>query len=112
VDETEDEGTGFFLKLEDGRILFLCGQLFYELEDQKQFPCDRFEYAITPNSKWPLGFECTGHYIPIAHNRPAFSSKDMKRGLTPCDGDLFVGDFDALKSDIWPLPTDVLDRES
>ncbi len=110
VDEAEDEGTGFFLRLSDGRILFLCGQHFYELENQRRFPSDRFEFAVAPTSKWPLGFECSGNYLPPSYSRPPFSSKDMKRGLTPGDGDLFTGDFDALKSADWPLEPGTLKR--
>ncbi len=110
VEETEDEGTGFFILLSDGRILFLRGQQFYELEDQRRFPTDRFEWVVAPTSNWPLGFECNGDYMPITYSRPAFSLKDVERDLTPCDGDLFVGDFDALKSEDWPLSPGTLER--
>ena len=103
VEEAEDEGTGFFMRLRDGNILFLCGQHFYELEDQGRFPSDRFEYALAPTSQWSLGFESTGDYLPVSYSRSAFSLKDMRRGLTPCDGDQFAGDFNALKSEDWPL---------
>jgi hypothetical protein len=103
VEEAEDEGTGFFLRLSDGNILFLCGQQFYELEDQQNFPSDRFEYAVAPASRWPLGFEATGEYLPVSYLRSAFALKDIERGLTPCDGDIFAGEFDALKTEDWPL---------
>jgi len=110
VEETEDEGTGFFIQLSDGKILYLRGQQFYDLEDQRRFPNDRFECVVAPTSKWPLGFECTGDYLPVSYSRSAFTSSDVKRDLTPCDGDLFVGDFDALKSEDWPLSPGILKR--
>jgi hypothetical protein len=110
VEEAEDEGTGFFVKLTDGRILFLVGQHFYELEEDKAFPCDRFEYTRTPHSRWLLDFECTGNYFPPSYSRPAFPRSDWKRGNVPRDGEVFVGDFDVLKSQIWPLPDGTLQR--
>lgn len=102
VEEREDEGTGFFLKLSDGQILFLCGEHFYQLEDQKRFPSEQFELVIAPNSMWSLNFEASGDYLPVTYSRPPFPEKTWKEGTLPCEGDLFVGDFDALKSDDWP----------
>jgi hypothetical protein len=110
VEEAEDEGTGFFVKLTDGRILFLVGQHFYELEEDRSFPCARFEYTRTPNSKWFLDFVCTGEHFPPSYSRGAFPRRDWKRGKVPRDGEVFVGDFEALKSQVWPLPNGTLER--
>lgn len=97
VEEFEDEGTGVFLKLEDGRILFVFGQHFYELEEKKQFPCREFQIEQTPNAKWFLEFKCTGSYFPPSYSRSPFNKQDIKRGRVPCDGDIFEGDFELLK---------------
>ena len=99
VEEFEDEGTGFYLRLKDGRTLFLVGQHFYELEDEKKFPCTTFEIAETPNAKWPLGFTCTGAYFPPSLRRGPFPESEVKSGRTPCDGDLLEVDFESLKKE-------------
>lgn len=100
VEEFEDEGTGFFLKLKDGRTLFLVGQHFYELEDEKKFPSSSFEIVETPNAKWPLGFTCTGSYFPPSFKRGPFPKNEVKSGRTPCDGDLLEVDFESLKKEL------------
>jgi hypothetical protein len=110
VEEAEDEGTGFFVKLTDGRILFLVGQYLYEREEDKAFPCDRFQYTTTPHSRWFLDFECMGQYFPPSYSRRAFPRSEWKRGNVPRDGELFVGDFDALKNEVWPLSDGTLRR--
>ena len=100
VEEFEDEGTGFFLKLKDGRTLFLAGQHFYELEEEKKFPCSSFEIVETPNAKWPLGFSCTGPYFPPSFKRGPFPKNEIKLGRVPCDGDLLEVDFESLKKEL------------
>ncbi len=103
VQEREDEGTGFLLKLEDGRTLFLAGQLFYELEEERRFPCREFEVDWTPRSRWRLDLRCIGEYLPPSAARAAFPKEAWKRRLTPSNGTTFEGDFEAMKDPSWPM---------
>ena len=89
--------------LEDGRTLFLAGQLFYELEEERKFPCREFEVDWTPRSGWRLDLRCIGEYLPPSADRAAFPKEAQKQRLTPSNGAVFEGDFQAMKDPSWPM---------
>jgi len=100
VEEQEDEGSMYYLKLRDGRIVFIAGQHLYELEEEGRFPNTKFQAVRTPRTRHLLGFVCLGDYFPASgHGRP-FSVADYESGRVPDDGDVWEGDFDALRADL------------
>lgn len=99
VEEREDEGSQYFLKLRDEQVLFIAGQHLYELAEDTRFPTTRFQVVKTPRTGRLLSFTCLGTYLPPSSRRSPFSLADYRSGRVPKDGDLWRGDFDALRGD-------------
>ena len=86
VEESEDEGGGYFLHLKDGRSLFLRDQYLFDLEENKKFPCSEFEVARGPKSGAILNLVCCGSYFPSQKIIAPFRQPDLKE--VPTDGDI------------------------
>lgn len=97
IDEREDEGSQYFLKLRDEQVLFVAGQHLYEFEEDTRFPTTKFQVVKTPRTGRLLAFNCLGAYLPPSSRRGPFSLVDYQSGHVPKDGDLWRGDFDALR---------------
>ena len=67
IAEFEDEGSHYFVELEDGRALFLTGQHLYAYEpveeDVRRFPCTRFTLRHEREHGYTLDLVCTGDVI-------------------------------------------------
>jgi len=88
VEELEDEGSSYYLHLEDGPVLFLSGQYLYEPEDKKEFPCTEFDIVRGPRSRVLLGVVCRGSYLPPIKRLRAFSVAELRDGQAPEDGEM------------------------
>ena len=86
--ELEDEGSSYYLHLEDGSVLFLSGQYLYEPEEKKQFPCTEFDIVRAPDSRVLLGLVCRGLYLPPIKRLRAFSLAELRDGQAPEDGEI------------------------
>jgi hypothetical protein len=80
VAEAEDEGLSFFLRLQDGEVVFISGQYLYEFEGTA-FPSTLFEVTRTPTSRIMLDFRPLGLYCPRALSGP----RSLKR-IASCSG--------------------------
>lgn len=126
IKEFEDEGAGFFLALDDGRVLCVIGQDLYDfahdatgdaadgIEDERhKFPHTRIEYTYAPQSKVRLDIKGVGEPL-----RPRAlvetSRKQFKRGGTalPEDGAFYDGPLEAVLKRFGyvekPVPADPL----
>lgn len=76
IEEFYDEGAGFFLELDDGRVLCVIGQQLYPYaltseqdpespaeEQTPPFPSDKIAFSYAPISKVFLDFEGVGVYL-------------------------------------------------
>ncbi len=106
VQEFEDEGLHFFLELEDGRVLFLCGQYLYdyqeisddpELNQKATFPCARFEVRRHKTEHWVHSIVCHGAYLKPEANLPHFSKAYRKAFGFPSDGEILTVPYDELR---------------
>ena len=106
VKEFEDEGSAYYLKLTDGRVLFLAGQWLYEYEEGEdddgkptpaRFPCRRFTIERAAKSALFLDLEPLGPALPPSGTLPPFTDEDHEAGTVPDDGDLLTLDFDSLR---------------
>ena len=97
VEELEDLGSNYYLRLANDRVLFLSGQYLYELEDEKRFPCTRVRRSIAPRSGVLLNFECLGDYFPPSSTRPSFTEDQYKFRRVPDDGAILEADFETLR---------------
>lgn len=97
VEELEDEGSAYYLKLADGRVLFLSGQYLYDDEEEGTFPCRRFTLERAPESRLLLGLIPAGPPLPPSGSLPAFTPEQHRAGLVPADGDVLALDFERLR---------------
>lgn len=97
VEETEDLGSNYYVRLDDGRVLFLSGQYLYESEEAQQFPSTRFTLVRTPHAGFFLDFRVSGSYLRPSTVRPRFTDQEYRTGVVPTDGDLLDLDFDILR---------------
>jgi hypothetical protein len=95
VEEAEDEGSQYYLKLEDGRVAFLAGQYLYELEEEAVFPSRVITVTRAPHSAVVFDAACAGDPLTPSATRPPFSEEEYRRGV-PTDGELLDADFASL----------------
>ncbi len=102
VEELEDEGSHYFLELEDYRVLFLTGQYLYEYEPDersqqpRQFPCSEFTILRHRMKGFVAGVVCHGRVLNPGVPLPPFSEMEE----IPNDGEI-IGQksFDQLKAE-------------
>jgi hypothetical protein len=97
VAEEEDEGRHFYLRLADGRVLFLSGQYLYEPVASKRFPAARITMIRAPTSGIVLSMRPEGEFLAPSAVRPSFSEREHARGRVPDDGEIIETDFDRLR---------------
>jgi hypothetical protein len=97
VAEAEDEGLSYFLRLEDGEVLFVSGQYLYEFEDTT-FPSSLFEATRTPTTRILLNFRPLGQYLKPSTERPPFAEADWERFAILDDGSLLDVPFESLRA--------------
>ncbi len=108
VEEFEDEGSTYYLKLADGRVLFMQGQYLYEYEEgideddggkpvPAKFPAERFTVERTAASGTILDVTGFGRAIPVSGALPAFTQDQFRNGDVPQDGDILTIDFETLR---------------
>ena len=97
VQEYEDNGYAFYLKLIDRRVLYLTGQCLYEITDQREFPCSALKVTYTSMSRYVLTVECGGNYIAPKWILPSATIKEYEAGAIPDNGSVMDIDFEALK---------------
>jgi hypothetical protein len=99
VEEAEDEGSHYFLRLTDGRVLFLSGQYLYEAEDGGLFPNSVFTIIRAPASGLVLDLKCAGEAYPASSTRACFSEADHLENRVPEDGEVLDVEFESLRDD-------------
>ena len=97
VAEEEDEGRHFYLRLADGRVLFLTGQYLDEDVASRRFPAARVTVIRAPESGIVLSMRAEGEYVAPSAVRPSFSERERTRGRIPDDGEILETDFDRLR---------------
>jgi hypothetical protein len=109
VEEYEDEGLHFFLELEDGRVLFLCGQYLYDYQDisddpelnqKASFPCQKFTVRRHKNEHWVHSILIHGPYLKPEAKLPHYSKAYKKEFGFPSDGEIFTTPYDDILSRI------------
>jgi hypothetical protein len=97
VEEAEDEGSSYYLKLDDGRVAFLTGQYLYEVEEDRTFPSTVVSVDRAPHTHLVFDLRCEGSPIGPTPKLPPFTTSDWDRGRVPSDGALVDLDFEALR---------------
>ena len=107
VEELEDEGSAYYLKLSDGRVLFLQGQYLYQYEGrgededgkpaQANFPSNRFTVERTAGSHMVLDMIDFGRLMPVSGVLPPFTLDERSDDNVPNDWDILTIDFETLR---------------
>jgi hypothetical protein len=98
-DELEDEGAHFYLKLSNGRVLYLSGQYLDDEVESRRFPSSRVVIVRGSRSGTLLRFECSGAYVAPTGTLPAFTLEELDKDETPSDGDVLDVDFEKLRAE-------------
>ncbi|MDR3763299.1 MAG: hypothetical protein P4M01_04315 [Acidobacteriota bacterium] len=101
----EQSGPHYFLKLEDGGVLHLCGTYLYDYEPvpgiaPRHFPCTRFTVRRHAELAYVVDILCAGIIIEPEVEAPPYSAVEASADRMPADGDILVGvDFDKLREE-------------
>jgi hypothetical protein len=98
VEESEDEGSQYYLLLDDGRVLFLSGQYLYEAEEEERFPNARITVVRTPATATVLDLRCEGASLSVSTRLQPFTASDHREGRVPDDGALLDVSFESLRA--------------
>lgn len=99
VEEFEAEGSHYFIELEDGAVLYLCGQYLYEyepidgvhkLKQGRRFPCSEFTVRRDRKEGFVVDILCGGTALEPETLAPHFSEADFENGGAPEDGDVIT----------------------
>lgn len=89
-ESAEEEGPHYFLELEEGGILHLCGGYLYDYEPAsgvpRHFPCTHFTVRRHAQTGQVVDLLCGGIVIEPEIEAPPFSRRDAERGMVPADG--------------------------
>jgi hypothetical protein len=91
VDEFEDEGSHYYVELEDGVVLFLTGQYLYNYAPRagrRTFPCSKFTVRRHKEKGFAVDILCQGEVIEPEVQAPWFDEEDYRKRLIPEDGTL------------------------
>ena len=95
VEEFEDEGSQYFIELDDGRVLFLCGQYLYEDEPEgeepRRFPCTEFTILRHKKHGYVVDLVCTGDVFEPEGTAPHLTPERWGSDEWPDDGDIIEG---------------------
>lgn len=105
VAEFEDEGTHYFIELEDNRILFLSGQYLYQYDPicddpehnkPRLFPCTDFTIHRHKRAGYVVKIETGGDVLFPEVKTPPFMGMSWEQA--PLDGKIITGtSYDSLK---------------
>jgi hypothetical protein len=109
VEEFEDEGSHYFLELENGSVLFMTGQYLYEYEPlqkrgevlrSRRFPNTEFTVQRHKDKKYVIDIVCKGLPIEPEVVAPPFDDNDFKFDRFPEDGQVITGrTFEKLRNE-------------
>ncbi len=83
TEEAEDEGSHYFLELEDGRVLYLTGQYLYNYEplekgETRRFPCTEFQVRHHKTGGYTMDILCGGQVLEPECLAPGFGREAFR----------------------------------
>jgi hypothetical protein len=105
VEPFDDEGSHYFIGLDDGRVLFLCGQYLFDyteitddpdLAQAAKFPSTEFEVRSHKDEHWTHSVFCRGRYLKPEAKLPHYSKLFLKKFGPPTDGEIFDVSFEEM----------------
>jgi hypothetical protein len=102
IEEFEDEGSHYFLELDDHAVLFLCGQYLYDYDAEDQprtFPCTEFVVRRHATKGYALDVLCGGAVIEPEVIAPPFDADDFGTDAISEDGQIIDKTYDQLRAE-------------
>lgn len=104
LEEFEDEGSQYFLELEDHSVLYLSGQFLYEYEpaDEKprRFPCTEFTIRRHKNNGYIVDVLCSGQVLEPEVTAPPLDADELAEYGAISDGQVISGkSYDEVKAE-------------
>jgi hypothetical protein len=114
VEEFEDEGSHYFVELDDGSVLYLNGQYLYDYEydpeapehdpegeQPRRFPCTEFTVRRHRTEGFVIDLQCGGEILEPELVAPPYTDADAAAGRLHTDGEIITDrTYDALKSEL------------
>jgi hypothetical protein len=101
VDPFDEEGTGFFLDVGDGQLLFLQGQYLDDLDEEGRFPTRELFMVRAPHSGDILRLEHLGEVFEPSRSRGYLGEE--REEYAPQDGEILPGRLETLDADLHRL---------
>lgn len=95
--DSEDFGSGFYLKIDGNRTLYLEGQYLDQLQYSRKFPNTEFEIVRTKWNNELLEINSRGKYLKPERKLKPFTKEQYKSGNRPFDGDIVELPIDEIK---------------
>lgn len=100
IEEFEDEGSHYFIELDDHTVLFLSGQYLWDYDRLRTFPCTEFVVRRHATKGYALDVLCGGAVIELEIIAPPFDADDFGTGGIPVDGQIITDrPYDRLKDE-------------
>jgi hypothetical protein len=106
VEEFDDEGSHYYIELDNGNVLYLSGQYLYDFEpitddpeinQERTFPCTEFEILRHRIAGYVLDILCRGMVLEPEAVANHYTKSDWKKGI-PEDGAIISNrSYDELK---------------
>lgn len=99
VEEFEDEGSSYFIEVENGAVLFMSGQYLYdydpidddsEIIQLRRFPCTEFTVKRDHQNNECVDLLCEGEVIEPEMVVPPFNEDDFRKDRVPEDGQIIT----------------------
>jgi hypothetical protein len=104
LEEFEDEGSQYFLELENHSVLYLSGQFLYEYEPLKEkprrFPCTQFAIRRHKENGHIVDLLCSGEILEPEIMAPPLGVDELEKYGSIADGQIIHGkSYDELKAE-------------
>jgi hypothetical protein len=104
LEEFEDEGSQYFLELEDHSVLYLSGQFLYEYEPlnekPRRFPCAQFTIRRHKDDGYIVDLLCSGEILEPEITAPPLALDELEKYGAIADGQIIQGkSYDELKAE-------------
>ena len=100
VEEVEDEGSTYYIELEDHSVLYLNGQYLYDYEEPRQFPCTDFTIRRHRDEGFVVDILCRGRVLEPEVVVPPFDESEFPGGAVPEDGQVIRDrNYDQIKEE-------------
>jgi len=104
MEEFEDEGSHYFLELENHSVFYLSGQFLYEYEPSdkipRRFPCTEFTIRRHKNSGYIVDLLCSGQVLEPEVIAPPLGVDELEKYGEIADGQVISGkSYDELKAE-------------